>query len=161
MRHHMKGRRLHVMTQPLIPLAKKHERSYLSLFLEPLVRFWIELARFWVNLIYTILPKSTFTSVIAFKIKFKLMIITSCSALMAIMIILNPYLETWLSSQSTQNFAKKSLKLGTEQFTQNPSYLGLGLRRDRLVNFFAMYIYIVRVLGHRALCLHYLPFSVM
>jgi hypothetical protein len=67
------------------------------------------------------------------KDKETLMVITSDSVLMTI--ILNTYLEMPLSSQSTKKF-RKSLKVGAEKMTLNPSCLGLGLRHDVCEVFF-------------------------
>jgi hypothetical protein len=83
-------------------------KSHLSLTRKILGAVWV-LGRISQILIYTIPQKSTFTSAIAFEINFKLMVVTSCSVLMAIMKILNPYLEMWLSSQSSQNHLNRGL----------------------------------------------------
>jgi hypothetical protein len=92
-------------------------KSYLSLTRKILARaICQDLGRIYQILIYTIPPKSTLTSAIAFEIKFKLMVVTSCSVLMAIMESLNPYLKTWLSSQSTQS-SQNHLN-GGQQLTQ-------------------------------------------
>jgi hypothetical protein len=97
MRHRMKGKLLHAMTQPLIPLVKEYGRCYLSLTRKILGTIFQALGRICQILLYTIPPESTFTNAIVFEIKFKLMVITSYSVLMAIMEILNLYLEMWLS----------------------------------------------------------------